>query len=214
MGFFKKKIFLTSCQVRGTPASGKTSLAELVGARVREQEPATNVIWVQGWPPKPVHEGGPHWKDYLKTMGWDQSEQTVFIFDEAQLSKWDGDLWNNFFKPISSFPQRRAIIFTSYGSPYSHITIAGTPIFIEDAQRVTLRPIQYDDGTASVGLLFTQTEFDDLVTKQYPKNHFDSSFLNNVFDLTGGHVGAFLDFIKIIVNHKASTFVLMCDYLM
>jgi hypothetical protein len=142
-------------------------------------------------------------------MGWVQLEQTVFIFDEARLSKWDRDLWHNFFKSMHSFPKRRAIAFTSYGSPGSHITIAGTPVFIADEQRVSLRPIHYDDDTASVGLLFTRTEFGDLVTKQYPKNGLDSSFLDNVFDLTAGHVGAFLDFIKIIVNHKVSTFALI-----
>jgi hypothetical protein len=141
-------------------------------------------------------------------MGWDKHEPTVFIFDEAQLSYWDGDLWNNLFKCMS-FTECRAIAFASYGRPTSHITIAGTPIFIEDAQRVTLRPIQYDDDIASVGLFFTRTEFDDLVTKRYPMNCLDSSFLDNVFDLTGGHVGAFLDFIKIVVNHNVSTFALI-----
>lgn len=163
------------------------------------------MIWVQGWSREPC---GPRWDEYLKMFGWVQLKQTVFIFDEAQLSKWDGDLWHNFFKSMTSFPKRRAIAFTSYGSPYSHITIAGTLIFIADAQRVSLRPIQCDDDTASVGLLFTRTEFSDLVTKQYPRNRFDSSFLDNVFDITGGHVGAFLDFIKIIVDHKVSTFAL------
>jgi hypothetical protein len=133
----------------------------------------------------------------------------VFIFDEAQLSKWDEDLWHNFFKSMFSFPKRRTIPFVSYGSPYSHIIIAGTPIFIVDAQRVSLRPIQCDGDTAPVGLLFTRTEFSDLVTKQYPRNHLDLTFLDNVFDITGGHVGAFLDFIKIIVDHKVITFALI-----
>ena len=164
------------------------------------------MIWVQGWPPERL---GLRWYEHLKTMGWIPLQQTVFIFDEAQLSKWDGDLWHNFFKSISSFPERRAIAFTTYGSPYSQITIAGTPIVIADAQRVSLRPIQCNDETASVGLLFTRTEFDDLVTKQYPRNRLDSSFLDNVFDITGGHVGAFLDFIKIIVNHNVTAFALI-----
>jgi len=46
------------CQVRGTPASGKTSLAELVSHYIRQQEPATNLIWIQGWSYKPVDEAG------------------------------------------------------------------------------------------------------------------------------------------------------------
>ena len=142
-------------------------------------------------------------------MGWVPLQQTVFTFDAAQLSKWDGDLWHSFFKSLSSFPECHAISFTTYGSPYSKIIIAGTPIFIADAQRVSLRPIQCNDDTASVSLLFTWTEFDNLVTKQYPKNCLDSSFLNDVFDITGGHVGAFLDFIKIIVNHNVTAFALI-----
>jgi hypothetical protein len=95
-----------------------------------------------------------------------------------------------------SFLKHHTIIFTSYGSPYSHITIA-------------LWPIQYNDDTTSVSLLFTWTEFSDLVTKWYPRNCLDLSFLDNVFNITGGHVGAFLDFIQIIVNHKVNNFTLI-----
>jgi hypothetical protein len=181
-------------------------LTELVGDCIHQQEPATDVIWVQGWLRKP---GEPCWDVYLTTMAWVQLKQTVFIFDEAQLSKWDEDLWHNFFKSMSSFPKYCAIPFVSYGSPYSHIIIAGTLIFIVDAQRVSLQPIQCDGDTTSVSLLFTQTEFGNLVTKQYPRNVLDLTFLDNVFDITGGHVGAFLDFIKIIVDHKVSTFALI-----
>ena len=107
---------------------------------------------------------------------------------------------------MTRFKQRRAIVFASYGSPTSHVTIDGTSIFIEDAQRVTLRSIQHDDDIAPVGLFFTRTEFDDVVRDEYRMNRLDSYFLNNVFDVTGGHVGALLDFIKIIVNHNVSTF--------
>ena len=167
------------------------------------------MIWVQGWSCKPVDQGGTPWDEYLEALGWVKLEQTVFIFDEAQLSYRDGALWNNFFKSMTRFKQRRAIAFASYGSPSSHVTIAGTPIFIEDAQRVTLRPIQHDDDIAPVGLFFTRTEFDDVIRNEYRMNRLDSSFLNNVFDLTGGHVGAFLDLIKIIVNHNVSTFALI-----
>ena len=41
----------------------------------------------------------------------------VLIFDEAQASYNDGDLWNNLFKSIDNYPHCRAIVFTSYGSP-------------------------------------------------------------------------------------------------
>ena len=61
------KSFLTPCQVRGTPASGKTSLAELIRGRIHQQEHATAVIWVQGWSRERC---GPRWDEYLKMMGW------------------------------------------------------------------------------------------------------------------------------------------------
>jgi hypothetical protein len=158
------KFFLSDCQVRGTPASGKTWLAELVSWYIRQQEPATHVIWIQGWSRDEVKAKG-RWQRYFETeMGWVEHENTVFVFDEAQMSYEDGDLWNNFFKSIHSY-NCRAIAFASYGSASSRFTIAGTPIVIEDAQRVTLRAIQHKDDLPPVGLFFTRMEFDDLVSK-------------------------------------------------
>jgi len=128
----------------------------------------------------------------------------LFIFDEAQLSYCDGDLWNNFFKIIHEFSNCRVIVFASYGSPASQVSIAGTPIFIMDHQRITLCPTQYNDDLPSAGLLFTQPEFDDLVKKLYPRNRFDETLLTHVFDLTRGHIGALCDFLKIILSHSVS----------
>ena len=49
-------------------------------------------------------------------------------------------------------------------------------------------------------------EFDDLVSTMYPSSEysFDSSFFNELFDLTDGHVGAIADFIRIILGHEVS----------
>jgi hypothetical protein len=76
---------------------------------------------------------------------------------------------------------------------------------------VTLRPIQHNDGIPAIGLFFTRTEFNDLVSKQYPSSEhsFDSSFLDGVFDFTNGHVGAIVDFIGIILAHDVGTFALI-----
>ena len=144
------ELFLTNSQVRGTPGSGKTSLAELLCQHIRQQEPATKTIWIQGWSPG---KGG--WLRYFETQGWVQGAYTVFIFDEAQFTYVDGELWNRFFKSISKYPNVRAIIFTSFGSPSSRITIAGTSMQLTDRQRVTLRAVQHDDKLPPVGLLFT-----------------------------------------------------------
>ena len=131
---------------------------------------------------------------------------TVFIFDEAQLTYVDGDLWSRFFKSMRDHKNRRAIIFTSFGSPSSRITIAGFPIHLSDHQRVTLRAVQHDDNLPPVGLFFTRTEFNDLVSLRYPSANypFHTSFLDRIFDITNGHVGAIVDFIGTILAHDVS----------
>lgn len=198
------KFFLTYTQVRGTPGTGKTSLAELLAYHITQQEPTTHVIWMQGWPQDYIKARG-RWRDYFKIdKGWVENQQTVFVFDEAQLSYVDGDLWNNFFKSIHLYSNCRAIAFTSYGSPTTPIMIEGTPIVISDERRVTLRAIQHKDGLPSAGLFFSRVEFDNLVSTMYPsqKYLFDKSFFNELFHLTDGHVGAIADFIRIILSHE------------
>ena len=164
------------------------------------REPTTDVISISGWPTKEVVAMG-DWKRQLKRRGWVEKNETVFILDEAQTSYGDSDLWNNFFKSIHDYPHCRVIIFASYGSPTTRFIIRGTPIFIPDRQRVTLRPIQHEDNLSAAGLLFTRIEFDNLVSVMYPfpRYVFDISFFDNLFDLTEGHVGAMTDFIRIIL---------------
>jgi len=124
----------------------------------------------------------------------------VFIFDEAQLSYWDIDLWIGFFKPIrGNTPDRWAIAFASYGSASSLINIQGTSIRLNDMQRVTLRKIDHYDGLPAVGLLFSQEEMDDLVSVLSRSFHyFDPSFFVSVFRSCAGHIGAICDFLEVV----------------
>jgi hypothetical protein len=198
------KFFLTNNQIRGTPGSGKSELTRLLCQHILQQEPTTSVIWVQGWSRDEIDAKG-GWIKYFETeKGWIQGENTVFVFDEAQMSYDDGDLWHNLFKSIHTHPNRCAIIFASYGSATSHFKIAGTPLVVTDVQRVTLRAIQHEDMLPPVGLFFTQTEMDDLVSMLYPSQNysFHASFFTRLFDLTQGHVGAIIDFIHIILAHS------------
>jgi len=193
-------MFSEFLQVRGTPASGKSTLAKLLGRHIRVQEPRVHVIWIFGWKRDNVAECG-GWYYYLnKRKGWIPGKDTVFIFDEAQVTYKDVELWNELFKGIHDYPDRRAIAFASYGSPSSLIDIQGTPIFIAPAARVSLLPTAHEDNLPAAGLLFTLAEFDELVSKQYPdsEHHFHSSFLDMVFEITEGHVGAMYSFLNII----------------
>jgi hypothetical protein len=124
----------------------------------------------------------------------------VFIFDEAQLSYWDMDLWTGFFKEIrGNTPDRWAIAFASYGSASSRFKIQGNPIWLNDSQRVTLRTIDHHDGLPAVGLFFSQEEMDDLVSVLWRSHHyFDPSFFVSVLHISAGHIGAICDFLKVV----------------
>jgi hypothetical protein len=204
-------MFSEFLQVRGTPASGKSTLAKLLGKHIRVQEPHVHVIWIGVWDLDDVAKCG-GWSSYLKMRnGWIPGEDTVFIFDEAQLSYKDGRLWNELFKGIHDYPDRRAIAFVNYGSPAPFIDIQGTSIFIAPEARVSLRPTAHKDNLPAAGLLFTSAEFDELVSKQYPDSeyHFDRSFLDMVFESTNGHVGAMYSYLNIILGSEVMYFLLL-----
>lgn len=121
----------------------------------------------------------------------------MFIFDEAQMTYDDLELWGAIFKSVHDFKSRRVVIFASYGSPTARISTMGGPFIVPDCQRITLHHIGHEDGFHPVGLLFTPSEFNDLIVKRYPSSEFcfHSSFFNDLFNIINGHIGAICDFI-------------------
>ena len=186
-------------------------LAQLLAAHISQQleNHDVHIIWINGWPQKEVKESGNYYS-YLKQQGWDELNKTVFIFDQAQETYNDPTLWNAFFKSMHDFRNCRAIIFASYGSPTLRFNIGPYLMIIPHFQRVTLRHIDHKDDLPPVGLLFTRSEFDDLVAMQYPPPNFcfDLSFFDGVFGITNGHVGAIQCFINIVVADDVSPFAL------
>ena len=142
--------------------------------------------------------------------GWTPDKETVFIFDEAQMSYKDTELWMDLFKCIHAYRERRAIVFVRYGSPSSFIDIEGIPFSVAPRARVSLLPTVHEDNLPSAGLLFTCAEFDGLVLQQYPCSEypFHSSFLDEVFAITEGRVGAICSFLSIILGSDVCTFFL------
>ena len=131
-----------------------------------------------------------------------EGNKTVFIFDEAQLTYWDGELWRDFFKNLNGSADTQAVAFTSYGSASMRFYVVGTPIYLNDMQRVTLKAIPHNDNLPSVGLRFTKDEMDELVSVLYPEGHyFHDQFFSTLWLVTGGHIGAICDFMRIIVAH-------------
>jgi len=168
-----------------------------------------HIIYISGWDLPTVQTAG-GWRAYLEQVeGWVQGEKTVFIFDDAQMTYQDSGLWSIFFKNISSYDDRFAIAFASYGSPTSRLVLKGTLFCVDDTQRVALRPIDHGDGLGAVGLLFSQDEFNDLVRIKFShKYSFDQSFFNAIFEVTGGHVGAIHGFVMTVSAHDVRFFIM------
>jgi hypothetical protein len=204
------EILSDSLQVRGTPGSGKTVLAQLLAQYVLRRDPDMNVIWVNGWSLEEVEESGGLFS-YLEKKGWAPDRNTLLIFDDAEASYKDTYLWGHFFKSIHEWNNRRAITFSSYGTPSPRISVPGMLIQWNNSQKVTLHPIDHGYGLPTIGLLFSREEFDDLISRQYPNPdyHFDSSFFDSVFDLTEGHVGAVLAFMTVVISHDVGPFYLL-----
>ena len=186
-------------QVRGTPASGKSTLSLLLCAYIKRLEPTTRVVLLDTWALQ-VTQG--RWSTYLRlTKNMVAGDGSVLVFDEAQSTYWDSGLWNSLFKPIIAKEcENRAIVFASYGSATSAPGIAGTNMIIPLRNKVTLRPIDHHDQTKPIGLFLTHTEFLDFVRTRYPSNRckFDTTFFEWTFNVTAGHVGAITDLLRMI----------------
>ncbi|PVF96379.1 hypothetical protein CPB86DRAFT_762176 [Serendipita vermifera] len=211
--------------VRGTPASGKSTLAELLADHIRAKEGRYPIVindWTENPSPRSTEsykreprntslqntelqntepQDQPAWLDLLKIKSkrrYNDKGSNIVIIDEAQLTYHDSSFWNGYFKTIDYTHRDRVILFASYGSPAGRVSaeVVGTPMVIPDAQRVSLRPVDHQDGIPPVGLLFTGKEFDDVVKARYPNNRFSQDFLKFVYGTTAGHIGAIRDMLE------------------
>ena len=103
-------------------------------------------------------------------------------------------------KPESSF---RMITFASYGRAGRNINDPLTPHHISARQNISFNALDHGDQIA-VGLLLTKVEFDDKVVKVFNGHYSDVPFLDSVFNITRGHVGACEDFLRIICTHEVT----------
>lgn len=105
--------------IRGTPTSGKATLAKLLKARYKQQHKP--LLYINVW--HRVTDTIGHLTMLFQQHGYDVSRHTfvdsniVIIFDEAQHSYTDINLWNGLIKTqsgVGSGP--RICLFASYGS--------------------------------------------------------------------------------------------------
>lgn len=193
--------------VRGTPTSGKSTLAHLLHAYVKRVH-ADWTVYEFSWPTKFVGDLT-HVSSYGNLLNqrlgkpasydWMTQTQTLLIIDEAQLSYEYDSLWIDFIKRLAS---DRAvygplvILFTSYGSPSEvpfDTPIGTTPVHFYEGQRISIRPLSHKN---LLSLYFTREEFDNVVgrvckdvSKDDQPFSISTELAQYIWDITSGHPG-------------------------
>lgn len=158
-----------------------------------------NVIPIRHWP----RDTRP-WDVKLQEHNFHSDRLNIIIFDEAQSTYWDHELWNEFFKSFTWASNQRVVLFASYGSPKGLISLETTSMVIPALQLITLRPVDHGDGVPSAGLFLTDDEYEALIRRRYDWTRFTPDFFKFVQDATAGHVGAVINLIDIVMIHQVS----------
>jgi hypothetical protein len=200
-------------RVRGTPASGKTTVMNLVVNQLLENYGKEKPIHVlTDWNESKV-DGKGGWGAYLKHKTGVHGNQWLtypayLVIDEAQVSYWDAELWTDFFKRIVPLVSPYILLFTSYGSPgrgfvgFSEKRHMQTPLIFAPEQQISLRADEniryYDPWRADllltpVGLLLDQDEALEVVTlitkHMQPRPSLTEDLKKGLALFSGGHIG-------------------------
>jgi len=201
--------------VRGTPASGKTYLSELLRHHYRNR--GRRVSLIKEW--EKLNHKNP-WESLVKLvekwneevqdaptttssqseqdLSWVLTSNTVILVDEAQMTYNDSALWNTILKKRqSSFLgyNFRLCLFCSYGSPSAGPDQTFfTPVRLSNQQCISLTP-QSRQGSPPIGLFYDKEEFKDVASRSIPFEYrkrftFDEGAQDYLFALSNGHPGA------------------------
>ncbi|KAL2802570.1 hypothetical protein BJX63DRAFT_106959 [Aspergillus granulosus] len=202
-------------RINGTPASGKTTLMNLmIKHLLKESEGCALIYNLLGWERDIVRNAG-GWKKYLKEQtGVDGSRWTghssYLFIDEAQQTYWDTELWAGLFRTISPGSKCRVLLLTSYGSPnkglegFDNAIFQKTPMIFEPEQQIAL----YPDYTVAplfkpVGLLLDECEGMKLVGDLMKSRHatyftgaITEDFKRYLWQFTQGYAGLIISFCE------------------
>ena len=187
--------------VRGTPASGKSTLANLLTMHVRTTKPDLQVYkfsWPANFFKDGLHQGSPYYYLLNYVIGqpididdW-LRKRVLLIIDEAQGSYEYPSLWNDFLKCVQSMTEGPLVaLFSSYGSPSSRLLETPTPFDLTPPQRISIRR---SPQNPNLSLFFTRSEFDDVVARacKYYGRHGQafrpsSELEDYIWEFTNGH---------------------------
>ncbi|TDL19517.1 hypothetical protein BD410DRAFT_752188 [Rickenella mellea] len=195
-------------QIRGTPASGKSTLMRLLHAHIKSCQPDAIVQIVMGWPEESSQEHPiARFRRLIPGYPFPIPQKTFILFDNAHQTYWDSDLWEYFFKdwvlPGASY---RVVLFCGYGSPSKQPVLysGGTPPVLGPSSRISLwhrNEHGNEDDNEGFGLLLSRPEFDEYLAN-FTEFPLDPAFQDLVYEWTTGHAGAVEGIWHIVKNQN------------
>ncbi|KAK1147474.1 hypothetical protein N8T08_001556 [Aspergillus melleus] len=205
--------FFHLVRVRGTPASGKTTIVHLLANKLLERDPETPLYILYGWDQDEV-QGAEGWDKYLEQKtgvdgrSW-LGKQGYLLIDEAQQSYWDSGLWATLFKavePAVSLPY--IVLFTSYGSPTRGFSgferkHMPTPMVFAADQQISLWPdANIEPPWRPIGLLLDEDEAIEVVERYAPcfipncAPILTQDLKRGLFKSSNGHIGLITSLVQ------------------
>lgn len=204
--------------IRGTPATGKSTLAHLLARHVSISEPELEVYHLC-WPY--TFDGGlskstpySHLLNALASRPQNSSNwmniNGLLIIDEAQASYQYSSLWNDLIKFLEPGFALRVALFSSYGSASAILQEASTstPLILNLNQRVSLkRSAEHPD----LCLLLSRDEFYDLMNRRclsygdHQPFRPSAELIEHLFGMTQGHAAASTCVLEVLSESEVST---------
>lgn len=199
--------------IRGTPATGKSTLARLLQqyvAMVVKEPEVYYVSWPENFDRLAPYSlmlnklsGRTSDRDWLDIEG-------LLIVDEAQAS-YSSSLWNDLIKFVELGFGLKIALFSSYGSASALVEDASTstPLMFEADQRVSLKR---STNQPNLSLLLSRDEFQDLVHRRCESYGFAEPFLppppliDRIFEITQGHASASTCALAVLSDSEVSIF--------
>lgn len=182
--------------VRGTPASGKSTLCNLLEHHVKSTRSDIDVQCVQ-WKPDIILP----WEDYLSKTN------LLILLDEAQATYSDEVLWPYLIKPVAEGRYGPMIaLFGSYGSPSTGpMSLSITPMQFAPDQRMSLRPLSCDYSELSI--FFTRSELKDCISRIVMHSSLCGQpflpckeFVEQLWVMTNGHPGVTRELMRFLME--------------
>ncbi|OJD12521.1 hypothetical protein AJ78_06903 [Emergomyces pasteurianus Ep9510] len=200
----------TVMHIRGTPASGKTTLATLLLHYFSQK--GEMVVFINRWDnsmevlsflsQKIQQKGYTHIPpDYIL------SSNVVFIIDEAQQTYSCPEFWYVVIKTQSMRQSgARFCLFSSFGSPITGVLDfpkTFPPPILSPRQRISLTPSSGPESP-DVALFYDATEYSDVVRRfcRHParNSNFEVAAQEYIYSFTNGHPGA-INSLLLYIHH-------------